>query len=507
VNCAAAVPAPQDRIWLASQEPGYESNVYYTSSWNTIAQTLTVDRMSTSITNASNQGQPITSLANGYNGGFWLTASDQPRIWGNRNTTPDLNGTVQTAWQIFYPWQKVVLEKIANTYNPIVDTTYVNYPEYPHTAMFYYRNEAKYNADTGNKWGLESSSNFTVADTNLSGYYFNSYIFNAPLIKSVGPSDYQYLTVRGYTPTENSETLIRFNLPNVYSFGYATQTDMITEIALYSTNQTLFNSNYGYILSNFDVAFQQSNSFFGQGLIPNFDGSNYNTSNFRGFASNVSTIYAGYQSNANVISSITGYVNSNIQTYISTQLQYIIPPSALGRANYLDPIIFSLLWKSGLLPQYKDLLEDWGLGYNLGYAKADTPFSTYHRASSFYKILEDYIFLRFNPQYQLNRMDNTFKEDFKITRDSTGQVQNFHGKLLLNNFNTFSQTFIFNNQPFNPPIGRLDQLYFQWVNIVGDQIDNNDCEWSATCVIAESRASATTASTIPALPPMPPIRK
>jgi hypothetical protein len=152
-------------------------------------------------------------------------------------------------------------------------------------------------------------------------------------------------------------------------------------------------------------------------------------------------------------------------------------------------------------------LEDWGLGYNLGYAKADTPFSTYHRASSFYKILEDYIFLRFNPEYQLNRMDNTFRENFKITRDSTGQVQNFHGKLLLNNFNTFSQTFIFNNQPFNPPIGRLDQLYFQWVNIVGDQIDNNDCEWSATCVISESRSSATTASTIPALPPMPPIRK
>ena len=97
-------------------------------------------------------------------------------------------------------------------------------------------------------------------------------------------------------------------------------------------------------------------------------------------------------------------------------------------------------------------------------------------------------------------MDNTFKENFKITRDTTGQIQNFHGKLILNNFNTFSQTFIFNNQPFNPPVGRLDQLYFEWVNIVGDTIDNNDCDWSATMVITENKSTATAGSTIPALP-------
>jgi hypothetical protein len=143
-----------------------------------------------------------------------------------------------------------------------------------------------------------------------------------------------------------------------------------------------------------------------------------------------------------------------------------------------------------------------GLGYNLGYAKVDTPFSTYHRADSFYKILDDYIFLRLNPEYQLNRMDNTFRENFKITRDSTGQIQNFHGKLLLNNFNTFSTTFLFNDQTFNPPIGRLDQMYFEWVDVVGQQIDNDNCDWSATLVIKENKPSATTASTLPALPPM-----
>jgi hypothetical protein len=375
--------------------------------------------------------------------------------------------------------------------------------------MFYYRNGSTFSNDTTQKWGLEKSSNFYVSDPSMNGYYFNSYIFNVPLVKSIGPTDYQYITVRGYTPTENSETLLRFVLPNRYDFGYATQLDLIDEIALYQDPNThpQFNSNYGYVLSNFDTAFQQSNSYFGAGYLPNFLGSNINSSNYQSFASNFSTLYAGYQSNATVLSNITTYVTSNIQHYISSQLTYIIPSYALGRNNYLDPILFSLLWKSGLLPQYKDLLEDWGLGYNLGYSKIDTPFSTYARAASFYKILEDYIFLRLNPQYQLNRMDNTFKENFKITRDSTGQIKNFHGKLLLNNFNTYSQTFIYNNQPFNPPIGRLDHFYFQWVNVAGDTIDNNDCDWSATAVITENSAMATTASTIPALPPMQPLRK
>jgi hypothetical protein len=308
--------------------------------------------------------------------------------------------------------------------------------------------------------------------------------------------------VRGYTPSESSEVLLRFVLPNAYDFGYLSQQDLADEINLLQTNINDFTPNFATALANFNASFQQSNSFFGAGYIPNFNGSNFNSSNFAQFSSNYSTIYAGYQSNASLLSSITSYIDSNVQYFISSQMGTILPPSAIGRANYKDPIIFSLLWKSGLLPQYRPLLEDWGLGYNLGYAKIDTPFSTYHRAASFYKILDDYIFLRLNPEYQLNRMDTTYRENFKVTRDATGQVQNIHGKLLLNNFNTYSSTFIFNNQPFNPPIGRLDQLYFQWVNIVGDQIDNADCEWSATMVITENKPIASVASTIPALPVM-----
>jgi hypothetical protein len=488
---ASNQPSDDDRVYLFTRQAPYTSTIYYTNQWNQGPNTVSTLAVSTTITSQ------VTSLTTAPLGGIWLTAAQQPMVWANRNTEPDLNGTVGAAWQIFYPFQKIVLEKVSNNYSPITDLTYLDYPEYPHSALFYYRNESNYVADTSNKWGLESSNNFYVSDPNMSGYYFNSYIFNVPLIKS---TDYQFITIRGYTPTESSEVLLRFNLTNLYDFGYLTQQEMIAEISTYKVDQSQFNQPYGQILSNFDTAFQQSNSYFGQGLLPDFLGSNYNSSNFAQFSSNYSTIYANYASTAIIIQKINTEVEFKIQTYVSTTLRYIIPPEAQGRANFKDPIIFKLLWKSGLSPQYAALMEDWGLGYNLGYAKVDTPFSTYHRASSFYKILEDYIFLRLNPEYQLNRMDNTYKENFKITRDTTGQVQNFHGKLILNNFNTFSQSFIFNNQPFNPPIGRLDQVYFQWVNIVGDTIDNNDCEWSATMVIQENKATATVGSTIPALP-------
>jgi hypothetical protein len=501
VNVASNIPEDNDRIFLISQEPGFDSNVYYTTNWN--ATTWDMAKVSTPITNTAGAGQPIGSITGGYDGSFWLTAQNQPMLWGNRNTLPDQGGLIDTAWQIFYPFQKIVLNKLSNSYNAITDLSYLDYPEWPHTAMFYYRSTIYYEGDTSNKWGLESSNNFYVGDPNMSGYYFNSYIFNVPVQKSLDSNDYQYLTVRGYTPTESSQVLLRFVLPNAYDFGYLSQNDIIEEAALLDTSNIIdFNSNFASALSNFNISFQQSNSFFGAGFIPNFDGSNFNSSNFAQFASNYSTIYQSYQSNANLLNSITQFVNSNLQLFVSTQLGTIIPDYAIGRASVTDPILFSLFWKTGLLPQYRNLMEDWGLGYNLGYAKVDTPFSTYHRAPSFYKILDDYIFLRLNPQYQLNRMDNTYNENFKITRDSTGQVQNFHGKLLLNNFNTYSQSFIFNNQPFNPPIGRLDHLYFQWVNVVGDTIDNDNCDWSATVVITEDKPIAATSSTLPALPPM-----
>jgi hypothetical protein len=304
--------------------------------------------------------------------------------------------------------------------------------------------------------------------------------------------------------------LLRIVVPNKYDFGYASQNELINEIDLYKipSQQSNFNNRYAYVLSNFNIAYVQSNSYFGQNTIPNFQGSSINTSSFKEFATNMSTIYGSYLTTANTLQNITDTVNSNMLTYISTTLKYIFPPSAANRQNFTDPLTFQILWKSALMPQYAALLEDWGLGYNLGYSKEDTPqYSTYTFATSFYKILEDYIYLRLNPEYKMNRIDGTFMENLQVTRDSTGQVDQYYGKLLLNNFNTYSTTFISNQAAFNPPIGRLETMYFEWVDVGGTQISDTQCEWTASLTITEAKKKATLGSTLPALPEMKPLRK
>ena len=60
---------------------------------------------------------------------------------------------------------------------------------------------------------------------------------------------------------------------------------------------------------------------------------------------------------------------------------------------------------------------------------------------------------------------------------------------------------------FSPPIGKLDLMYFQWLDNGGTQINNVDCEWSATMNVTENKPIATVASTLPALPPMNFVRK
>ena len=494
INAAATLPSSNDRIFATAN--GYQSNIFYSDSWN--GTTVQLYKVATPLTLSSGNGASIGSLTGGYGGSIWITSSGNPFVWINRNSDPDLGGGVGAAWQIFYPFQKIVLEKLANNYNPITDTTYIDYPEYPHTALFYYRDGQSFSNDTSQNWGIESINNFTTADTVNSGYMFNSYAFNIPLIASSNNS-YQYLAIRGTTPSENSQTLLRLSLTNTYNFGYVTSLNLIDEIELYLSTPSLFNPTYGKTLTSFNQSFVQSNSFFGQGLVQNFDGSNYNSLNFKEFSSNLSTVYSDYIVVSAFIANINNYINSNVSLYISTTLPYIFPTDFQTRQSYTAPIPFTIMWKSTLLPQYAKLLKSWGLGYNLGFAKLDTPYSTYTSAQSFYKILEDYIYLKLNQEYPMNKLDATSQENFSITRDPTGQIGSFFGKLLLNDFNTYSRSFISNQLEFNPPIPRLDFMYFEWTDVTGATINNNDCEWAASLNIKESKMKATILSSQPAL--------
>jgi hypothetical protein len=201
------------------------------------------------------------------------------------------------------------------------------------------------------------------------------------------------------------------------------------------------------------------------------------------------------------LAAITSNVQSNVANYIQTYLSAILPSYVLNRERFTDPLLFSLLLKSGLSDIRKDLEYEWGLGWNLGFPKVDTPYDTIQRATSFFKILDDYIYLRLNQEFWMNRLDSSGKENLSITHESQGQTNQFAAKLLLANFGAYAQTMIQNPITFNPVLTSIDRLSFQWVDLAGQQIDNLDCEWNAAVQIVEQVTQATPTSTIPRAEP------
>ena len=459
------------------------------------------------------------NIVGGALGSKWVFFSTAPYIWGNRNDDEDAPVKVQNAWQIFYPTTKIVLRKLANEVNPIIDLSGLQYPEYPHTQMFVYNtkqafvNDISYNtfsynatSNTSNtaeprysQWGYEASggllptnkfnlnsNGYLVSDVDFSGFYFNSYIFNVPLLPtSNSPEPYYYLAVRNYTPSEKSQVLMRFNLPQRYDFGFVRVRDLSNEWVDLSNNPGVFNPSYYSALSNFEFTFRFSNVNFGYNPTQNIAGSNITSTGFGYFVNLYTRLFNVYNSNVQVINTITNNVNSNMLQFIQDYLLYVLPDYAQTRQNYTEALQFSILWRSALTPLYLKLEDDWGLGYNLGFAKVDTPYATVQRAPSFFKILDDYIYLRLNVEYDMNKMDFGGKENLKETTDSTGQINGYNGKLLLNTFGSYAQTIIQNPVYFNPPILRLEKLTFQWFDTAGTLITNTECDWNSAIQLVE----------------------
>jgi hypothetical protein len=483
------------------------------------------------------------NIVGGALGSKWVFFTTNPYIWGNRNDREDAPVLVQNAWQIFYPTTKIVLRKIANAVNPITDLSGLEYPEYPHTQMFVYNtkkafvNDISYNTYTYNatsntsnfsnprfsQWGYEASggllptnkynlnsNGYLVSDVAFSGYYFNSYIFNVPLLPNSNTAEpYYYLAVRNYTPSEKSQVLMRFNLPQRYDFGFVRLLDLSNEWVDLSNNSSVFNPSYYSILSNFEFSFRFSNVNFGYNPTQNIAGSNITSTGFGYFINLYTRLFNIYSSNVAIINQITSNVNSNMQEFINDYLTYVLPDYAKTRQNFTEAVTFSILWRSALpgaglqqvgeegisdqnvlvgcttQPNYLQAEDDWGLGYNLGFAKADTPYATIQRAPSFFKILDDYIYLKLNVEYDMNKMDFGGKENLRETTDSTGQINGYNGKLLLNTFGNYAQTIIQNPVYFNPPILRLDKLTIQWFDTAGTLITNTECDWNAAIQFVE----------------------
>ena len=432
-----------------------------------------------------------SNFTQGGNGSKWSLVGDV--LYGNRNDTADSPRKVYDAWQLFYPVQRIVMRQVAKNFTNLTDLSGLEYSEYPHMALIGYDASGAITADTSYRWGLERSSNFKVGDFGFRGPIFNSQLFTFPLEKSSPSKPYYYLAVRGYSPTEKSQVLMRFSAMNKYDFGYVSMGDLSDEVPILSTMSNAYTPDYWSALAAFNSNFVigPAGKIFGGNVVQGYAGSNFsNVTSFGDFYGRFVALYNQYNAQVQLVQTINSNVKQQMTNFIQTDLQYILSSNTLNRQRFTDPLAFQIQWKSALIPQYARLEENWGLGWNLGFAKADTTFDTVHKADSFYKILDDFINLRLNPEYDMNRMDTSAKEQLSATQEPTGATKAFHAKLLLANFGSFAQTLISNPLSFSPPLGRIDKLTFQWVDVAGAVIDNSDCEWNAVVQIVEKKEMA-----------------
>lgn len=480
-----------EEILLTSAD--YDASVYYklktyVATGTQFMSNTVIDPSAQQLTDLSNNRVVPTRIYGGAFGSKWLTTDTYPYVYGNRNDSFDAPTALGIAWQIFFPNVKIEMRKTGNTSTPITDLTGLKYPEWPHTCMFSYSNYDSMIMDISQNWGLEK--NFMTSDTNFNGFYFNSYMLNVPLQDtSIQPTSnsnaFTYVAVRGYLPTESFQCMMRFNLPNRYDFGFITGKDLINEISLSKEKSFEFNPNYANTLSQFNSNFQFSNVIFGASSTQALPGSNVSSSNFGDFMRQYVGIYSNFSTNSVVLQTIQSTLTADMNQYISTNLQYILPPSALIRTRFTDPVLFNILWESYLTPGYSVMDDNWGLGWNLGFSKQDTTMSTYQVAQSFYKIQDDYIYLKLNEEFNINGMDAGAKENYQTSREPTGSTKQYYCKLLLTGFGGNATTFIHNPITFNPPLNRITNLHFQWIDANGNIINNNDCDWNMTVTLTE----------------------
>ena len=435
--------------------------------------------------------------------------SNMSTLYGARLESPfDFTITTNFINQVFYPTHKINLQKKGAGQNPITqvaDLVDTAYPSFPHTEMFFYSNYTSMVADISGagKYANEQTSNFINADQNYSGFFFNSFINDINLQKTTnynsGNDSYYYLAIRAYSPSEQFKCILRMALPGRYDFGYLSLADLSNEYVIIQ-NTSEVNPDYQFVLNQFNAPFIFQSRTFGATGLPGYSGSNISSVQFGDFLKQYINIYNTIQTNTVIVSSVSGIVAQGNVNLITGDLQYILPSSLANRSRNQDPLQFALYLSTFVSPANRGI-EQYGLGYNLGYAKIDTPFNSIQRATSFFKILDDYIYLRLNPEFNMNQLDISRQENFSATQDPVAESQLYNCKLLLNTFGSYAQTVVQNPVFFNPPIGKLDKLSFEWYDVTGTLINNTDCEWSAVLQITESVLVATPDSTLPAQAP------
>jgi hypothetical protein len=163
----------------------------------------------------------------------------------------------------------------------------------------------------------------------------------------------------------------------------------------------------------------------------------------------------------------------------------ILPSTIINRNRITDPLPFSFLFFSKTPEPYKSLPDEWGLGWNLGFRKVDTAPRTTITSDTFIRITQDYIYLRLNPEFNVNTLAVSGKENFSESLESRSQDTKYFSKILLNNFGGFSRAAVQLPKIFNPVLGKYDTVRCQLVDQFGVQLSNADCDYDFVLEVTE----------------------
>jgi hypothetical protein len=249
--------------------------------------------------------------------------------------------------------------------------------------MFFYKSFSSLVNDISGQFAMEKASNFTYSDS-FSGYDFNSYIHNINLNvsdTSDNPDSFYYLAIRGYSPTEKFQSLVRFYLPQRYDYGYISLLDLSNELQVIK-NETNVNPEYRNSLEYFNSLFSTTR-IYGSVGIPGFSGSNISTTSFGDFLNVFNKINIANTSNNAILSTVIGESNAGLYSLITGDLQYILPSYLATRNRITDPVEFSIPF-STCIPLANIGNPQYGLGYNLGFVLQDTEHNTVQRGTSFF---------------------------------------------------------------------------------------------------------------------------
>ena len=469
-------------------------------------------------------------------GGYGWYADSSVSTISTLTVFPNSNASILST---FYWNAKLTFNILDIQYNPAVDLTkfggYSNIvTEYQDTMMFIYNISQSYTDSNDTslivpglvnsnwyKWGQESNTNYIAFD-DQSGYNYLSYIHNLPIEANTSYS----VLVRGYDPVPSFRTGLRIIGKNVTDFGQATLGQIATEIdellnpygaTAYTpinnatANQFIQNlyenppntANYASTILNNDLARNQKYSHQYADKLILFDQSFSTTKLFgasvgypgntyvmTGYNNALTQYIDTYNSIADTLTSMTAILSTaqgQLNEYIVTRYGLVLPSTIINRNRVTDPLPFQFLFSSFTFPPYKSQYDNWGLGYNLGFNKVDTfPPVTTITSQTFIRIVQDYIYLKINPELNMNMLAVSNKEDLSQTHDPTAEDSKYFLKLILNDFASFCRTGVIQQKTFTPVLGKLDTISFQLTDKFGNQINNTDCEFDLILEVAEA---------------------